>query len=68
MIERTTGRYHTSIIGGEAVNVFVPSPLPPQPPLELAGARQRLLEQATHALGQLDSITTLLPNPHLFFV
>ena len=66
MIERTTGRYHTSIIGGEAVNAFVPHPLPPQPPLELAGARQRLLEQATHALGQLDSITTLLPNPHLF--
>jgi Fic family protein len=32
----------------------------------LTGARQRLLEQATLALGRLDSITTQLPDPQLF--
>jgi Fic family protein len=30
------------------------------------GARQRLLERATLAVGRLDSISTLLPDPHLF--
>jgi hypothetical protein len=42
----------------------VPLPLPPEPPRELAGARQLLLERATLAVGRLDSISTLLPDPH----
>jgi Fic family protein len=44
----------------------VPKPLPPDPPLELNEQRQRLLERATLALGRLDSVTLLLPDPHLF--
>ncbi len=62
----TSGRYETTRVGGEEVRAFVPDPLPPQPPLELSGARQRLLERSTLALGRLDSITTLLPDPQLF--
>jgi Fic family protein len=61
-----TGRYEVSTVGGEEVRAFVPDPLPPQPPLELSGARQRQLEKSTLALGRLDSITTLLPDPQLF--
>jgi Fic family protein len=61
-----TGRFDITRAGGEEVRAFVPSPLPPEPPLELSGGRQRLLEQATLALGRLDSITSLLPEPHLF--
>lgn len=61
-----TGRYETSEIGGEQVRAFIPSALPPVPPLDLTGARQILLEQALLALGRLDSISTLLPDPHLF--
>ncbi len=52
--------------GGEPVRAFVPRPLPPEPPLDLTGDRQRLLERATLALGRLDSITLLLPDPGLF--
>lgn len=61
-----TGRLDVTRVGGEEVRASVPNPLPPQPPLELTGARQRLLEKAILALGRLDSITTLLPDPQLF--
>jgi len=60
------GRYEITSVGAERVRAFVPKPLPPDPPLELGHARQRLLERATLALGRLDGITLLLPDPHLF--
>jgi Fic family protein len=60
------GRYEISHAGGEIVRAFVPDPLPPKTPIVLANARQRLLERATLALGRLDSITLLLPDPNLF--
>lgn len=61
-----TGEYRITVIGGETIRAFVPHPLPPQPPLDLSGTRPRLLEQATLALGRLDSITLLLPDPDIF--
>lgn len=61
-----TGRYEISQFEGEQVQAFIPSALPPIPPLDLTGARQILLEQALLALGRLDSVATLLPDPHLF--
>ena len=61
-----TGQYSASIAGGETVRAFVPYPLPPVPPLDLGGARQTALEKATLALGRLDSIALLLPDPQLF--
>jgi len=48
------------------VRAFVPHPLPPEPALDLGGARQAVLEKATLALGRLDSIALLLPDPQLF--
>jgi hypothetical protein len=50
-----TGSYETASVGGEHVRAFIPYPLPPEPPLDLSNARQRLLERATLALGRLDS-------------
>ncbi|QUW04529.1 hypothetical protein J8C06_12135 [Chloracidobacterium validum] len=61
-----TGPYQTTVTGGETVRAFLPDPLPPQPPLEMTDQRQRLLERATLALGRLDSVTLLLPDPDLF--
>ena len=66
MIRNTTGHYFTTTTAGESVRAFVPYALPPNPPLEITGQRQLLLERATLAVGRLDSISTLLPNPHLF--
>jgi len=61
-----TGRYQITKAGGEEVRSFIPFPLPPKPPLDLSSSRQHLLERATLALGRLDSITILLPDPDLF--
>ena len=61
-----TGTYRITTTVSEKVRAFIPSPLPPVPPLEIGGARQLLLERATLAIGRLGSISTLLPDPHLF--
>ncbi|MFZ5885611.1 MAG: Fic family protein [Chloroflexota bacterium] len=61
-----TGRYEISDMGGERIRAFVPHPLPPHPPLEFNAQRHQLLERATVALGRLDSMTLLLPEPDLF--
>ncbi len=60
------GQYQITATGNETVRAFVPASLPPEPALDLSGARQRLLEQALLACGRLDGVTTLLPDPDLF--
>lgn len=49
-----TGEHRVTLVGGETIRAFLPHPLPPKPPLDLAGSRTRLLEQATLALGRRD--------------
>ncbi|MGQ9604520.1 MAG: Fic/DOC family N-terminal domain-containing protein, partial [bacterium] len=61
-----SGRYEVTIVGGEPIRAFVPFPPPPDPPLEFSAERQRLLERATMALGRLDSVSLLLPDPDIF--
>ncbi|MDE0611916.1 MAG: Fic family protein [Gammaproteobacteria bacterium] len=60
-----TGQFNTTPTGGETVRAFVPNPLPPEPALDL-GVLQESMEKALLALGQLDSLSTLLPNVHQF--
>jgi Fic family protein len=45
---------------------FIPAPLPPKPPVQIAGELQVLLSQADRALGRLDGSIQTLPNPDLF--
>lgn len=45
---------------------FVPTHLPPHPPLRLADDLHDALERANRALGRLDGLSTLLPDPELF--
>ena len=59
-----TGRYETTIFGGESVKAFIPHPLPPDPPLELKTLHVPL-EQALLALGRLDSLSTIVPDTSL---
>ena len=62
MIRGLTGTYTSSRESGEEVRAFRPSDLPPAPPIDWTGDRQRRLERATLALGRLDAVSTLLPG------
>lgn len=45
---------------------FIPSPLPPRPPINYDSRLQEESERANRALGQLEGISALLPDPTLF--
>jgi len=61
-----TGYYLPISSSGESCKAFVPHPLPPIPPLEMDEELNDLLHKATIALGRLDGVTALLPDPELF--
>lgn len=61
-----TGYYVTHKAFGETVRAFVPRPLPPEPPLVINGDLDELLESAAVAVGRLDGISAVLPDPQLF--
>ena len=65
MDRATTGEYEITNVGGELVQAFIPARLPPNPPLDLAGL-QEPLARAHLALGRLDGLSRLLPDPRLF--
>ncbi len=62
----SSGFYETTLIAGEQIKAYIPAPLPPEISLEMNKERRQRLERATLALGRLDSITLLLPDPNLF--
>ena len=65
-MERKSGDYLTSSVGGETVRAFMPAPLPPDPPLDMHGALLRELEKANHSLGKLDAMAAVFPDINLF--
>ncbi len=65
-IRRETGAHLRTTTLGEAVDAFVPHPLPPVPPLDLDAGDVDLLERASRALGRLDGFCSLLPETSIF--
>ncbi len=57
------GRLVRQTTASEPFDALVPFPLPPDPPLEVD---LDLLERANRAVGRLDALTLLLPDPSLF--
>jgi Fic family protein len=60
------GRLEVVQGGRDGYSAFVPAPLPPEPPLQINHATQSLLDEANQALGRLDAVTLLLPEPGQF--
>lgn len=58
-----SGRYITQLEGYRA---FIPAPLPPDPPIAMDKELTRLLSDADRALGRVDGVASILPNPVLF--
>lgn len=65
MIPRETGEYRVSTTTGEKVRAYIPRPLPPEPPVDLASLYP-LLDRANQALGRLDGSIAVLPDTSLF--
>jgi Fic family protein len=64
--EPTTPRAGRLMQQPAGYRAFIPSPLPPQPPLTIDGEMLKLLSDADQHLARLDALSTLLPNPDLF--
>jgi len=57
------GQYIRQVSGYSA---FLPTPLPPDPPLQMDDETLTLISQADRALGRLDGSIQTLPDPDLF--
>lgn len=58
-----TGAFVTQPSGYRA---FLPAPLPPDPPIALEGELLSLLSAADLALGRLDGVVKVIPDPEFF--
>ncbi len=58
-----SGQYITQLEGYRA---FIPAPLPPDPPIHMSAELMRSLSDADRALGRVDGVASILPNPDLF--
>jgi len=60
---RRSGAYRKTLAGYTA---FFPESLPPEPAVDLSGGLQLLLSEADRALGAINTVASVLPNPDLF--
>ena len=60
------GRSGTYVRQQSGYRAFIPTALPPVPPVRIDSGLQRLLSAADLALGRLDGSIQILPNPDLF--
>ena len=58
-------RVKCSVAGGEYYTAYIPKNLPPIPPIDMAELYP-LLDKANTALGRLDGMSMVLPDPSLF--
>lgn len=61
-MQRATGTYDHTAVGGEEVAAFVPHPLPPDPPLVFDAEARELLRNAEEALARLELAGEMVPS------
>jgi Fic family protein len=59
------GHFVQQQAGADGFSAFIPNPLPPDPPLRITQELQVNLDRANQAVGRLDGITLLLPEPDI---
>src|SRR5271155_2141704 len=59
-------RAGTFVAQPSGYRAFLPAPLPPDPPIELEGELLSLLSDADIALGRLDGVVKVIPDPEFF--
>ncbi len=57
------GTFTPVVTGADGYSAFLPHPLPPEPPVAIDVTQQHLLDRANQAVGRLDGMTVLLPDP-----
>jgi len=62
------GRFVRQQGGPEGYSAFIPSPLPPDPPLVFDPELREALERASHALGRLDGVSASLEPDLLLYM
>lgn len=58
------GSYVITNLAGETVRAYIPAPLPPRPPVDLARLHGRI-DRANRAIGRLDGLSSLAPDTNL---
>jgi len=67
VMPRTTGTYRTTTTTGEAVQAFVPHPLPPaDPPLDTSGGINQKCDKAMAAIARLELAGSMVPSTNWF--
>jgi len=65
-VENRAGRYNSQLNGEMSYQSFLPSPLPPNPPIITDDEMTQLLIQANTWITKLESISSLIPHVALF--
>lgn len=65
-MKNRAGEYRTNLSGNMKYQSFVPSSLPPAPPLEMDGDMLKLLFEAHRSLSMLEGISSRIPDVDLF--
>lgn len=65
-METRAGIFKTNLSGEAAYKSFLPSPLPPKPPIQLDDEMIALLVKANSQLSVLDGVASRIPNIDLF--
>lgn len=65
-METRAGKFKSNLSGEATYKSFVPSPLPPAPPIDMDSEMVNLLVKASSQLAILDGIAARIPNMDLF--
>src|SRR5712691_12496170 len=63
-----TGRWIRQEAGQQGYSAFIPTPLPPDPPIDFSPELQRLSEAAGRGLGRLEGVAASLEPDRLLYM